>query len=37
MKTRQEDGNFQTAGDMLRNQKREFAEPLMQQIAAEPE
>ena len=34
MKPRYQDGSFQTAADMLRNQQREFVEPLMQQMAA---
>ena len=29
-----QDGSFQTAADMLRNQQREFVEPMMQQMAA---
>ena len=29
-----QDGSFQTAADMLRNQQREFVEPLMQQLVA---
>ena len=35
MNPRYQDGNFQTAADMLRNQQREFVEPLMQQVAAD--
>ena len=34
MNPRFQDGSFQTAADMLRNQQREFVEPLMQQLAA---
>ena len=34
MNPRYQDGSFQTAADMLRNQQREFVEPLMQQMSA---
>ena len=34
MNPRFQDSSFQTAADMLRNQQREFVEPLMQQLAA---
>ena len=33
MNPRYQDGSFQTVADMLRNQHREFVEPLMQQMA----
>ena len=34
MNPRFQDSSFETAADMLRNQQREFVEPLMQQLAA---
>ena len=34
MTPRYQDGSFQTAADMLRNQQREFVEPLTQQMSA---
>ena len=34
MNPRFQDGSFQTPADMLRNQQREFVEPLVQQMAA---
>ena len=34
MNPRYQDGSFQTAADMLRNQQREFVELLMQQMSA---
>ena len=34
MSPRYQDDSFQPAADMLRNQQREFVEPLMQQMAA---
>ena len=34
MNPRYQDGSFQTAADMLRNQQRDFVEPLTQQMSA---